>query len=157
NSSYHGGNIKVEKRFSNGLNFVANYTRSKFIDDVPGSFEVGAESGGVQNFYDRRSERALSGNNIPNRLVFSSTYELPIGNGKRIATHNKVASTIFGGWSVAFIGLFQDGATQQVNMQTSNTNAFAPGSQRVNVIRNPNLPVDQRTIARWFDTTAVVA
>lgn len=59
NSSYHGGNIKLEKRFSHGSNFVANYTRSKFIDYVPGSFDVGADSGGIQNYYDRKAERAL--------------------------------------------------------------------------------------------------
>ena len=35
NSSYHGLNVKVEKRFSHGLNFLANYSFSKFIDDVP--------------------------------------------------------------------------------------------------------------------------
>ena len=108
---------------------------------------MGAESGGIQNYYDRKAERALSGNNVPNRFVLSSTYELPVAR----------RSAVFGGWSLAFIGIFQDGATQQVNMQTSNTNAFAPGSQRVNVLRNPNLPADQRTVARWFDTSAVAA
>jgi hypothetical protein len=35
NSSYHGLNLKVEKRFSRGLNLLSNYTWSKFIDDVP--------------------------------------------------------------------------------------------------------------------------
>ena len=34
NSSYHAFNIKAEKRFSHGLNFLANYSYSKFIDDV---------------------------------------------------------------------------------------------------------------------------
>ena len=32
NSSYHGVNFKYEKRFSDGLNLLANYTFSKFID-----------------------------------------------------------------------------------------------------------------------------
>lgn len=156
NSSYHGGNIKVEKRFSNGLNLVANFTRSKFIDDVPSGFEVGAESGGVQNFYDRKAERALSGNNVPNRFVMSSSYELPFGKGKRW-DGGRLPRAMLGGWSLAFIGIFQDGGTMQLNVQTNSTNAFTPGAQRVNVLRDPNLPEDQRRITRWFDTAAVAA
>jgi hypothetical protein len=35
------------------------------------------------------------------------------------------------------------------------TNAFNPGAQRVNVLRDPTLPRDQRTLNQWFDTTAV--
>ncbi len=59
NSSYHSLNVKAEKRFSHGLNFLVNYTYSKFIDDVPSGFEVGQTSGGIQNFYNRRVEKAV--------------------------------------------------------------------------------------------------
>ena len=45
----------------------------------------------------------------------------------------------------------------QVNTQTNTTNAFNPGSQRVDVLRDPNLPSDERSVQRWFDTTAVAA
>ena len=37
------------------------------------------------------------------------------------------------------------------------TNAFPAGSLRPNLLRDPSLPADQRTIARWFDTTAFAA
>jgi len=156
NSSYHALNLKIEKRFAQGLNFVANYTFSKFIDDVPAAQEVGAESGGVQDFYNRRAERALSGNDIRHRLSVSSVYELPVGKGKRWLASGAPAY-VLGGWSLAMIGLAQAGATLQLNTQTNTTNAFAPGQQRVNVLRDPNLPADQRSLTHWFDTTAVAA
>jgi hypothetical protein len=156
NSNYQALNIKVEKRFSHGLNFLASYTFSKFIDDVPSSFEVGSESGGIQNIYDRRAEKALSGNNVPNRFVVSSTYELPVGKGKEWLKSG-VPAAMFGGWSLAMIGVLQQGAPMQLNTQTNTTNAFTPGAQRVNALSNPNLPADQRSITRWFDTTAVAA
>src|SRR5207247_49914 len=95
NSNYQAVNIKAEKRFSHGLNFLANYTFSKFIDDVPGSFELGAVSGGIQNFYNRKAEKSLSGNDVRNRFVVSSVYDLPFGKG------------ILGGWSLGFIGILQ--------------------------------------------------
>ncbi len=34
NSTYHGGFVRAEKRFSGGFSFLAHYTFSKFIDDV---------------------------------------------------------------------------------------------------------------------------
>lgn len=77
NSSYHAFNGKIEKRFTNRMNFLANYTFSKFIDDVASGFEAGAPSGGIQNVYDRRSEKALSGNDVRHRLSASGVYELP--------------------------------------------------------------------------------
>ena len=145
NSSYHALNLKVEKRFTHGLNFLANYTFSKFIDDVTSGFEVGDVGGGIQNFYDRRAEKSLSGNDVRNRFVLSSVYELPLKKG------------VLGGWSVGFIAILQQGSPVGLVTQTNTTNAFNPGSQRVNVLRSPALPVGERTTGRWFDTSAVEA
>jgi hypothetical protein len=156
NSNYHALNIKAEKRFSHGLNFLMNYTFSKFIDDVPNAQEVGAIPGGVQNLYDRAAERSLSGNDIRNRFVWSSLYELPAGKGKRWLPSG-VPAAVFGGWSFAFIGILQQGGPVGLTVQTNNTNAFNPGAQRVNVLRNPALPAEKRSVQQWFDTTAVVA
>jgi hypothetical protein len=42
--------------------------------------------------------------------------------------------------------------------QTTNNNAFAGfGSQRPNVLGNPTLPPDERTVNRWFNTSAFAA
>ena len=48
----------------------------------------------------------------------------------------------------------QSGAPITVQTQTNSTNANAAGAQRADVLRDPNLPVDQRKVERWFDTTA---
>ena len=154
NSSYHGMNVKVEKRFSHGLNFLANYSFSKFIDDVPAAFEVGDVATGIQNFYDRRSEKSLSGNDVRNRFVLSSVWEVPVGHGRHWLSSG-VASTILGGWNLGLVMVLQQGSPYDLTVQTSTTNAFTPGSQRVNVLRNPTLPASERTLGRWFDTSAV--
>ena len=39
-------------------------------------------------------------------------------------------------------------------MQTNNTNSFSAGANRANVLRDGNLPAGERTVERWFDTTA---
>ncbi len=155
NSSYHGLNAKAEKRFSSGLNFLVNYTYSKFIDDVTSNQEIGQVGGGIQNVYDRRAEKSLSGNDVRNRFVASSVYELPWGSGRKWL-HSGPAATILGGWGLSAILTLQDGSPDGLVTQVNNTNAFG-GAQRVNVLRNPALPKSERRIDRYFDTTAVVA
>lgn len=157
NSNYHGVNLKYERRFSGGLNLLANYTFAKFIDDVAAGFELGTVGGGVQNFYDRRAEKALSGNDVRNRVAVSSVYELPWGKGRKFLAAGGPAAIVLGGWNLGAIVTLQDGSPVGLVTQASNTNAFSSGSQRVNVLRNPALAKNERTLARWFDTGAVAA
>src|ERR1700738_2511892 len=52
NSTYNGLNVKVEKRFSAGLNLLATYTWSKFLDDIAAPSEIaGAAASGQQSYY----------------------------------------------------------------------------------------------------------
>ena len=155
NSNYHSMNLKTEKRFANGLNFLANYTFSKFIDDVPAAQENGALTGGPQNIYNLRAERSLAGNDVRHRFVWSSVYELPFGKGRPFWNQGKAAA-ILGGWNVGAIVTLQAGSPVGLTVQNNNTNAFS-GPQRVNVLRDPQLPKGERTVERWFDTTAVAA
>jgi hypothetical protein len=154
NSSYHSLNTKFDKRFSHGLNFLVTHVWAKFIDDVPGAFELGAVGGGIQNLYDRRAEKARSGNDIRHRLAASTVYELPFGRGRNWMNQG-IAATIFGGWNLGTIVTLQTGPPLGLVTQANNTNAFTPGSQRVNVLRDPALPDGERSVARWFDTNAV--
>ena len=154
NSSYHGVNFKYEKRFSDGLNLLANYTYSKFIDDVPAAQEIGATPG-IQNYYDRRAEKALSGNDVRNRFAFSSVYELPWGKGRKFLSEGPLALAL-GGWNLGAILTLQQGSPFGLTTQVNTVNAFS-GGQRVNVIRDPTLPNEQRTVERYFDIDAVTA
>jgi hypothetical protein len=156
NSSYHALIAKLEKRFSHGLNFLGNYTFSKFIDDVAAGFEVGAVSSGIQNLYDRRAEKALSGNDVRHRFAWSSVYEIPVGPGRRYLA-NGVPARVLGGWNLGTIITLQAGAPLGLVTNSNTTNAFTPGSQRVNLVRDPTLANSERRVERWFDTTAAVA
>ncbi|MDX1980360.1 MAG: TonB-dependent receptor [Bryobacteraceae bacterium] len=155
NSSYHGMNAKIEKRFSDGLNFLLNYTFSKFIDDVTSNQELGLAGGGIQNIYNRRVEKALSGNDVRNRFVVSSVYELPWGK-KRKWMSSGWRATALGGWNIGAILTLQDGSPSGIVTQNNTANAFS-GAQRANVLRDPTLPKSERTLARWFDISAFAA
>lgn len=55
NSSYHSLNVKLEKRYSGGLNFLVNYTWSKFLDDVEGTNELAGGPGSGYTHWQRRA------------------------------------------------------------------------------------------------------
>lgn len=160
NSTYHALNVKFEKRFSHGLNFLGNYTWSKFIDDVEGSSELGGgEGSGYQHIEARKLDKSLSGSDIRHRLAFSSLYELPFGKGRRWAIENRVLERIAGGWTVGGILEARTGAPYGVIENTNRLNTFSE-SQRPNLLRDPNLPGGRsraEKIEQFFDTSAFQA
>jgi hypothetical protein len=153
-SSYHAGVVKLEKRFTRGFNILATYTWSKFLDNCDSSGgSLGDEGNSFSNYYDRRPDWGPSENDIRSRFTLSSVWQLPFGRGKRWLTR-RPASRFAGGWSVGVVALLQSGPPITVATQTNTTFAYSAGPQRADVLRNPNLPAPERTVYRWFDTSA---
>lgn len=134
NSAYHSMNVKLEKRYSGGLNFLINYTWSKFLDDVEAATELGGEQGnGYQHVELRHLDRGFSGNDIRNRLIASMVYELPFGKDRRYAIDNGALNALAGGWGIGLIAEFRNGSPFGVVENTNRSNAFAH-SQRPNIL-----------------------
>ena len=76
-TSYEGGYVKLEKRFASGLSFLAHYSLGKALDYSSQVNET------TRNFFDPRMGKGRSLFDVRNRIVFSATYELPVGPGKR--------------------------------------------------------------------------
>jgi hypothetical protein len=113
NSIYNALQIKVEKRFSHGLQFLATYVWSKSIDDASSTGGAVTWLGGTTHLADpnnRELERGLSTWDQPSVLQFSYTYELPVGKGKPLLGNaNPVVNAILGGWQTNGIWRFTDG------------------------------------------------
>jgi hypothetical protein len=94
---YHALAMKVEKRFSHGLSFLAAYTISKQIDTVSsGQVRPGANTSiRVQDWYNLAAERSKTANDTPQRLVLTTIYELPFGK-----TGHPLIRGAIGGWQV---------------------------------------------------------
>ncbi len=149
NSTYHGGFIRTEKRMSNGLSLLAHYTFSKFLDDVEASNEYGS-TGSYMDAYNRRLDKGLSGSDVPQRLIVTVLYELPKFKSNALVNH------VFGGWKVGMLETAESGPAFTVITSANTTNAFPAGSLRPNLLHDPSLPAGQRTVTRWFDTSAFV-
>ncbi|PYV86287.1 MAG: hypothetical protein DMG05_20170, partial [Acidobacteria bacterium] len=113
NSIYHAFQLRVEKRFSKGLQFLVTYTNAKSIDDASvtsgGTTWLGGRTS-LQDPNNRRLERSLSQYDIPQVLGFNYTYELPVGRGKAIGGNwNPWLDAVIGGWRTNGIWRFSKG------------------------------------------------
>ena len=139
NSIYHAMTIKYEKRFSRGLSVVAHYTISKMMSDsdVSGSdvnFIAGDSS--IQDYFNLRNERSLSAFDVPQRLVVSFDYQLPLGRGRTFGkSMNRVLDGVIGGWEVS--GIISAASRTPLGI-TQSASTLWIGSQRPNQIGDPD-------------------
>ena len=112
-SSYQALTAKLERRFHNGLNLLAAYTWSKSLTDsdsvLPAFSAFNGGPGSVQNPYNLKSEKALSFQDVPQNLVVSYLYELPVGKGKPLLNHNRAVNAVVGGFQVGGIDRYLSG------------------------------------------------
>ena len=136
-SIYHSLQLKVEKRFSNGLQLLGTYVYSKSIDDASVACGCTTWLGGTTNLQDpnrRYLERSVSQFDIPQVLQFSYTYALPFGKGKRFGNNwNGFVDAFLGGWQTNGIWRFDNGIP--IALSVSNSRALPTyGAQRPNLV-----------------------
>ena len=155
-ANYYAAMVRFQKRYSKGLSLGANYTWSRFFDNTN---EVGAtignNAGPYSNLYNRAMDYGPSANDIRHRAVINAVYELPFGIGRRWLAGSPVRYAV-GGWSLSGVLSLQSGGPFTVTTQTNSTNSFSAGALRADVLRNPNFASSERSVKRWFDTTAFV-
>jgi hypothetical protein len=61
---------------------------------------------------------------------------------------------ILGGWQVSGVTTIQSGRPTDVTVNGDPAGIGTTGGQRPNLIGDPNLDSDQRTVTRWFNTDA---
>lgn len=97
---YQSAQIQIEKRYSNGLSFLAGYTLSRLMDNTSSGFSS-FTSGGI-NKYNQKPEWAISNADEPQTLKVSGTYLLPIGPGQKFVNNHKLGNLV-GGWQVGWL------------------------------------------------------
>lgn len=120
-SEFHALNLKLERRFDNGLQVLTAHTWMKSMDtDSAGSW--GTPNLNPANF---QLDRGPSDFNIPHRWVMSVVYELPFGRGKPLLSGiGKAGDLVVGGWQLNTIGSWQSGVPRIVSSPNGTTLAF---------------------------------
>jgi hypothetical protein len=140
------------------LSYLVSYTRSKLVDDASSVFDASILTGPVANFpvadsFNRQLERDYSTGDIPHVFVASGVWDIPWGANRRNQSGG-ILGALVNDWTLTGVLTFQSGVPIAVT-QTTNNNAFAGfGTERPNLIGNPTLPADERSVSRWFNTSA---
>lgn len=152
NSIYHSFTLRVEKRFSDGLQLLASLTAGKLIDDASQTVTFLGAAGTKQDFYNRAAERSISTQDVSRRLALSGNYELPIGRNKKFLPKlPRALDFTIGGWQLNAIATFQTGIPLQISNGGNNTNLGSPGQRPNNNGKSAKL--DNPTMERYFDTS----
>ncbi|MFN0169307.1 MAG: carboxypeptidase regulatory-like domain-containing protein [Bryobacteraceae bacterium] len=107
-STYHAMNLRVQKRFADGLSFLVGYTSSKYITDsqwLPGAF-----GGSARVSASPALDKGLYRFDVTHRAAISYTYELPVGKGKKLlADAHPAVNALVGGWQISGLHHYQSG------------------------------------------------
>ena len=153
-SSYHSGQFKLERRFSQGVFVLATYTWSKSIDTLT----LAVARGGRRAERLRSQEnRGLSDWDVPHRFALSYVWELPYGTESAVGKRRgAMAQALLGDWQMTGIFAARSGYPGQRDRRIS-ARSPVPGDARPDLLHDPNPRSSERTAERWFDTTAFEA
>ena len=131
---YNSAQFTLDRRFSKGWGIQFAYTFSKWLQATE-----------YLNAADERPSKVISDQDVPHRFSMSSFYELPFGRGQYIGKDvNKWANAIIGGWQIQGTYTFQSG------FPITFPDMFYLGGRI-------GLDKDERTLNRWFNTSAFVS
>jgi len=143
-SKYNALQSSLRKSFSNGMLFMISHMWGRSMD-------TDSYDGKATRYYrpgDNDYGRSI--HDVRQRFVASVNYQLPFGQ-----TKNRMLRPVIGGWELNGILALQSGLPFHVTA-TDRSNTGTSFGGRPNRICNGNLPPDQRTANRWFDTSCFV-
>jgi hypothetical protein len=120
---YHGMNLRVQKRYSQGFDFIAAYTFSKKSNNAMTTNMASmlvdplhwAKAGGIggragalgwnggfggqfQDIDNKNLDRAIAADDITHMFNLAGSYELPFGAGKPLLNKKGPLNAVVGGW-----------------------------------------------------------
>ncbi len=151
-SIYHGLTFKAERRLGNNYAYNVSYTLSISKNDASSPGATESETNvpqDVRNVFDETGEWAHSSFDHRHQFIASGTFQFPGFSGS-----GGFVEAVLGGWRANAILTAQSGAPFTVNLGVDQANIGAGPAQRPDQLRAPNLPGQERTAERWFDTAA---
>jgi hypothetical protein len=147
NGSYNALQVKLQKRFSDGLQFNLNYSWQKALDGQSSLAEVK-----VQDPFNRDLDYSRSSWDTRQVFNFSYVYELPFGKGRKFGRDmSSAADAIVGGWALEGITRLETGPPLNIQLGQDIANT-GRSRQRPNLVGNPNS--GPKTPDAWFNASA---
>ena len=129
---YSAGQIRLQKQFSHGLNFITSYTYARERDNSSagqdswlGNYAI------IQDPNNLNGEWSVGGSDTPSRFVFGGSYLLPVGRGQAFGKNwGRLLSAIVGDWQLNSFATLQSGIPLSITMLSPD---LADGAQRPNM------------------------
>ena len=137
-SRYDAMQLVFQRRYRGGLTFNTHYTLGHTTATAPTPWDVDV------------IERFDWDNDVRHRWVLTANYELPWGRDL-----TGIGGAVLAGWQVNAVAFWQSGLPFDVVNAAARTNTG--GNDRPNLVADPELPADERSLSRWFNTAAFQA
>jgi hypothetical protein len=153
---YHSLQATFERRFSQGLNFLADYTWSKCRSDaedlnIEDAEALGYRAPSIAGF-GIQGDYGFCNTDVRQIVHLAGGYELPFGKGKSLVSNpGKVASGLVSGWSLNWILSLQDG--QPFTVPCDVTTAAGVGCNAV-LVPGQNPIGGQHNVNQWLNPKA---
>ena len=144
-SQYHGLQVSVERRVSNGLHAGIGYTLSRVKDNASSLTDI------LPNAYDDSSYYGISDLDRTHVLIANWIYELPFGRGTGSALNRAL-----GHWEITGVYQYQSGSPFSVRSNDDFAGVGpGSGSQFWNLIGDPTITRGAfESTAAWFNSAA---
>ncbi len=133
-STYNALQVQLNKQYSGGISWLANYTFSKSISNVTNLYGNGGV--GVPMISTNLAlQKSIASFDQPQVVKIGIGYELPFGKGKWIGNNwHPALNGILGGWKLQYIGNYSSGMPLAfaANSPDSSTNLSTNRAQLVN-------------------------
>ncbi len=156
--NYAALTAKLEKRMSQGLQFIASYTYGHALSDT------GTTLSGSQGYYqpnplNTASAYASAAWDVRHNFTTGFTYELPFGRGKMYGGNmNRFVSTLLGNWQTNGILSLRTGNPYTVRANgCQDVNGGGCSPDLVAGMSPDAAPSGGRTPNEWFNTAAFTA
>ncbi len=154
--NYHGATAKWEKRYSNGLTYMASYTFGHALA-TSGTTLSGSTGFGNKNPRNLSLNYTNAAWDIRHSFVSNFLYDLPFGRGRKFLSNaNRAADALIGGWQINGILTFRTGPpfTLRTDRCIGSFNSCFPD---LVAGQDPNAaPSGGRRPEQWFNTAAVL-
>jgi hypothetical protein len=165
-ANYNSLQAKLERRFSNGLSFLTSYTWSHNLDDSREPLPSNNDGGDrMYNVFGLRIDYGNSPFDVRERFIFTGTYELPFGMGRKFLNNNRLLDIVAGGWNSTLLFRTQDGNPFTISSNTPTVNGATAFPSRIHDAfkgggtpdpSNPDIscPSTVRNRANWYNPCA---
>jgi hypothetical protein len=153
-AEYNGFQVRGQHLDFYGMNVLTSYTYSQCHDtrSSPATSTVGTEDQEPQNQYDRfDGEWGRCAVDFRHVFKFNTVYRLRFGDGL-----SGLSRAVLADWQVGIGVNLHSGGPFNVIVSGNPANT-SRGTIRPNLAGDPNLPADERSVSRWFDTSAFTA